>query len=184
VTSHAQNDEPRTISRRGIVRSGATLAWAVPAITMVTAVPAFAGSSCCALSVGDGHAAWRSGDLNYADITLDIHNDCSGDVTGLTVTLTICDVDGVTYSGMNPAGWVPVGKPNKNVDADGQGCYTLTYTSAATLAGGADVSPTFTFKTMAYTGQGNHRPAGTILAHVTAGDCTAQDSSIVLPKVG
>src|SRR6476469_3624522 len=67
VTSHAQNDEPRTISRRRIVRTGATLAWAVPAITMATAVPAFAGSSCCDLSA-DGDAAWRSDDLNYADV--------------------------------------------------------------------------------------------------------------------
>jgi hypothetical protein len=181
--NHAQNDEPRTISRRGIVRSGATLAWAVPAITMATAVPAFAGSSCCDL-YADGHAAWRSGELNYGDITLDIRNDCSGELTGLTVTLTVCDVDDVTYSGHTPSGWVPLGKPNKKLDADGQGCYSLTYTSPATLAGNADLTPTFTFKTTAYAGNGEHRPAGNILVHVTAGDCTAQDTDIVLPKVG
>jgi hypothetical protein len=185
VTSHAQNDEPRTISRRRIVRSGATLAWAVPAITVATSVPAFAGSECCDISFS-GSATWADGELNYIDIPLTISNGCSGAVTGLTVTLTICGVDKIVYSGSEylPAGWVQGAKANQTLTPDSNGCYTVTYTYAATLGGNATVNPTFRLKSKAYIGSGN-RPSGSITAHVAAGACTAaQDVSIVLPAVG
>ncbi len=185
MTSPAQNDEPRTISRRRIVRSGATLAWAVPAISVATAVPAFAGSECCDLTVS-GDASWADGELNYIDIPLTISNGCSGTVTGLTVTLTICGVDKVTYTGSEylPAGWVQAGKANQTLTADSNGCYTVMFTYAAALDGNATISPTFRLKSKGYVGSGT-RPSGSITAHVAAGACTAaQDVNIVLPQVG
>ena len=93
MTSPAQHEEPRSISRRRVVRTAATAAWAVPAIQLATAVPAFAASGCCNVSVA-GSAHWRADGLNYIDIPLDLSNGCNTSVTGLTVTLTICGAPG------------------------------------------------------------------------------------------
>lgn len=185
MTSHTQDQEPRLIGRRRIVRTAATVAWAVPAIQVATAVPAFAGSGCCNLSVS-GSAAWRSTGLNYIDIPLHVANGCGTSVTGLTVTLTICGVNDVTYSGEAylPAGWVQLGKGNKKLDADGNGCYTVTFTSAQSLGGNGSTDATFTLKSMAYVGSGNHRPAGTITAVVSTAGCSSAPVAIVLPQVG
>jgi hypothetical protein len=185
VTSHAHNEEPRAISRRRIVRSAATLAWTVPAIQVATAVPAFAGSGCCNLSV-DGSAHWVDGDINYIDVPLDLTNHCDTAVSGLTVTLTICGVDGITYSGSEklPAGWAQAGQGNKKLTPDGNGCYTLTFSSAQSLGGNSSTNPTFRVKTMAYVGNGNHRPGGTITAQVSTAGCSSAPVVIVLPQVG
>jgi hypothetical protein len=185
VTFHAQNDEPRTITRRRIVRTAATAAWAVPAIQVATSVPAFAASGCCSLSVG-GSAHWRDGELNYIDIPLDLTNGCATAVSGLTVTLTICGLDSITYAGTDflPAGWVQLGHGNKGLDADGSGCYTVMYTTGTSLDGNATTHPQFTVKTQAYVGAGNHRPAGTITAVVSTNGCTSSPVVISIPAVG
>jgi hypothetical protein len=185
VTSPVQNNEPRSISRRRVVRTAATAAWAVPAIQLATAVPAFAASGCCNVTVG-GTAHWRADGLNYIDIPLDLSNGCSTAVTGLTVTLTICGLKDITYSGAEflPAGWTQVGKPNKAMDPDGNGCYTVTFMSAQTLAGTTATHPQFTVKTMAYTGSGNKRPAGSITGVVSTAGCTSAPVAIAIPKVG
>lgn len=185
MTSPAQNHEPPAISRRRVVRTAATAAWAVPAIQVATAVPAFAASGCCSATVS-GSAHWRAGELNYIDIALDLVNACNTPVTGLTVTLTICDVEGITYSGDEylPDGWTQVGKPNKELDADGNGCYTVIYMTGQSLAAGTAMHPQFTVKTGAYTGSGNSRPAGTISAVVTTSGCTSDAQAISIPAVG
>jgi hypothetical protein len=185
VTSHAQDEEPRAISRRRIVRSAATLAWTVPAIQVATAIPAFAASGCCDL-LSTGSAQWRPGELNYIDIPLNIQNGCATAVTGLTVILTICGVEDITYTGSEylPAGWTQAGTANQGLDPDGSGCYTLAFTSAQILAGHGATSALFTVKTMAYTGSGNHRPAGSIIAQVSTAGCTSASVPIVLPQVG
>jgi hypothetical protein len=185
VTSHAQNDEPRTFGRRRVVRTAATLAWTVPAIQLATAVPAFAASGCCNVSL-TGSAHWREGELNYIDIPLDISNGCNGAVSGLTVMLTVCGLDQITYSGDEylPAGWTQIGKPNKTLDPDGSGCYTLTFTTGQTLDGNSTTHPQFTVKTMAYVGTGNQRPAGTITAVVSTAGCTSAPVVITVPQVG
>ena len=84
MTSPTHDHEPRTIDRRKLVRTGAALAWTVPAIQVAAAAPALAASGCCDLSVS-GTAGWRPGELNYIDIPLKITNGCSGAVSGLTV---------------------------------------------------------------------------------------------------
>ena len=185
MTSHAQNDEPRTISRRRVVRTAATAAWAVPAIQLATTVPAFAASGCCNVSL-TGSAHWRADGLNYIDIPLDLSNGCNTAVTGLTVMLTVCGIEDITYAGsefLSP-GWTQVGKGNKELDPDGSGCYTLTFVSGETLAGGSTTHPQFTVKTMAYIGSGNHRPAGTITAVVSTAGCTSSPIVIDVPQVG
>ena len=149
--------------------------------------PAFAASGCCDLSA-TGSAQWRPGELNYVDIPLSIQNGCATAVTGLTVILTICGVEDITYSGSDylPAGWTQAGKANEGLDPDGSGsgCYTLAFTSAQILAGQGATSAQFTVKTMAYTGSGDHRPAGSIIAQVSTAGCTSASVPIVLPQVG
>jgi hypothetical protein len=185
VTSHAQNDEPRTISRRRVVRTAATVAWTVPAIQVATAVPAFAASGCCNVSL-TGSAHWVDGELNYIDIPVDISNGCNTAVGGLTVTLTVCGLEDITYSGAEylPSGWTQVGKPNKELEPDGSGCYTLTFLSAQSLAGNSQTHPQFRVKTMAYVGSGSHRPVGTVTAVVSAEGCTSAPTVMTIPEVG
>jgi len=125
----------------------------VPAIQVATAVPAFAVSGCCDLTL-TGSAHWRTGDLNYIDIPLDISNGCNGAVTGLTVTLTICGIKDITYLGTDvlPTGWTQLGKANKKLDPDGNGCYTVTFVTAQSLGGHSATHPQFAVKTQAYVG--------------------------------
>ena len=185
MTSHAQNHEPRSVSRRRVVRTAATAAWAVPAIQVATAVPAFAASGCCNVTVA-GSAQWRANGLNYIDIPLDLTNGCNTAVSGLTVTLTVCGLQDVTYSGDEflPAGWTQLGKGNKPLAADGSGCYTVTFTTAQTLDGNEATHAQFTLKTMAYVGFGNHRPAGSIIAVVSTAGCTSAPQILSIPQVG
>jgi hypothetical protein len=182
VTSHAQNNEPRPISRRRIVRSAATLAWAVPAVQVATAVPAFAGSGCCSLTV-DGSAGWVSGDLNYIDVPLTITNACGTSVSGLTVTLYVCGLSELEYAGTNPVGWSHAGSANKSLTADGSQCFTVTYVSGLTLGANGSTSPTFRLKSKAYVGSGK-RPAGTITATVSTAGCSSPTTAMALPQVG
>lgn len=185
MNSPTQNQQPRAISRRRIVRTAATAAWAVPAIQIATAVPAFAASGCSSVTLG-GSAQWRTGGLNYIDIALDLTNSCNTAVTGLTVTLTICGLEDITYSGSEflPAGWTQVGKANKKLDADGNGCYTIVFMSGQTLAANTTTHAQFTVKTMAYVGSGDHRPAGMISAVVSSAGSTSAPQAIAIPQVG
>lgn len=183
MTSHEQNDaQPPTIGRRRIIRSAATVAWAVPAISIATAVPAFAGTGCCDVSL-TGSAQWRTGELNYFDIPVTISNGCSSTVSRLTLMLKICGLDDVTYTGTDflPSGWTQVGSGNKKLTPDGDGCYTLTFTSAVTLGANGSTSVTFTGKSKAY--QGGSRPAASVTAMLSAAGCTAVPVAIVLPAV-
>jgi hypothetical protein len=132
-----------------------------------------------------GSAQWRTGGLNYIDIALDLTNACNAAVTGLTVTLTICDLEDITYAGSEflPEGWTQVGAPNKTLDPDGNGCYTLVFVSGQSLAANAATHPQFTVKSKGYTGSGK-RPAGTISAVVSTAGCTSVPQAIAIPKVG
>jgi hypothetical protein len=183
VTSHTRADEqPRTIGRRRLVRSAATVAWAVPAIQVATAVPAFAAASGCSTAAATGSAQWRTGGLNYIDVALNLTNGCAAPVSGLTVTLTFCDLEDIAYTGYEtlPAGWTQAGQPNKDPQSS-QGCYTLTYTTAMTLNGQASTSPLFSVKSKGYSG--GQRPEGHITVVVSAGGVTSAPMTIVVPAV-
>jgi hypothetical protein len=185
MTSDDHTNQPRTITRRRIVRTTATVAWTVPMISMAATAPAFAGTGCCDVSLsGSGH--WRADGLNYVDIPLTITNGCSTAVTGLTVTLTVCGIQDVTYAGAEylPAGWTQVGKANAHLDPNGNGCYTLTFMTAQSLDGGSSTMPQFTVKSKAYIGTGNHRPAGMITAQVSSSSCSSLAVAIPIPQVG
>ncbi|WP_151081501.1 hypothetical protein [Nocardioides cynanchi] len=185
MTSVNSTAEPRRITRRRLVRTTATVAWTVPMIQIAATAPAFAGTGCCDISL-TGSARWRTGGLNYLDIPLSVVNGCSTAVTGLSVTLTICGIQDLTYSDTTnlPAGWTQLGKGNKHLDPDGNGCYTFTFMTAAPLAGNSSVAPVFTVKTMAYIGTGNHRPAGMITAQVSSSSCSSTAVVIAVPQVG
>ena len=64
---------------------------------------------------------------------------------------------------------------------DDDGCYTLTFVSAATLGANASTSPTFTAKSKAV--HGPHRPAGTVTAFVSTAGCAGAPVVIQLPAV-
>ena len=186
MTSHAQNDEPTSISRRRIVRTGAMLAWTVPAISVATAIPAFAASG-CSLGISGTTANWVDGELNYIEVPLSLSNQCNTPVTGLTVTLYVCGIKDVTYAGADPYlpwGWSQGAKGNKALTPDSNGCYTLVFTDGQALGANSTTNPTFRVKSMAYTGSGNHRPAGTITATVSANGYVSQTFVLQVPKVG
>jgi hypothetical protein len=184
VTTHTRHDQqPRTIGRRRLVRSAATVAWAVPAIQVATAVPAFAAASGCSTAAATGNAHWLADDLNYIDVALELTNGCATPVTGLTVTFVFCDLDDISYTGYEnlPAGWTQAGQPNKDPQSS-QGCYTLTYTTAMTLNGQASTSPILRVKSKGYIGGGT-RPEGHITVVVSAGGVTSSPITIVVPEV-
>jgi hypothetical protein len=173
----------RAISRRSVIKGAAHVAWAVPAIQVVSAVPAFAASG-CKIDV-TGSATWRSGEANYIDVLLSITNSGTVAASSLTVTLTICDLEEITYNGREdylPAGWTQAGDPNAPLEADGDGCYTLTYSTGTALPPNQTVTPKFTPKTQFY--KGNKRPGGTISVTVTSPQCGADDAALVLAPLG
>jgi hypothetical protein len=185
VTTPARDQQPTAIDRRRLVRTGATLAWAVPAISMATVAPAFAvASGCCHLTLS-GVGQWRPGDLNYLEVPLTIKNGCSTPVTGLTVVLTVCGINDIQWAGTDklPSGWTQGGQSNQPVTPDQNGCYKLTYVSAAPLAGNASTTPTFIIKSKGYIG-GGKRPAGTVTATVMTPGCTAPAITIDVAQVG
>lgn len=159
------------MDRRKLVRTGAMVAWAVPAITVATAAPSFAASGCCDLSIS-GMAEWEPGENNYIDVHVGIQNQCSTAVSGLTVTLLVCGIEDIVYNGDDhlPAGWTQAGEANKALTPDANGCYTLVYMYAGSLAGGGFTEPVFVPKTKAYSGP--HRPAGTVTVTVSSGGCS------------
>lgn len=173
------DDHPRAIGRRRLVR---TAAWTVPAISIATAVPAFAASGCCDVSL-TGTAGWRTGSLNYLDIPVTIANGCSSTLSGLTLALTICGVSDLTYADTTnlPSGWTQLGEGNKPLSADGNGCYTLTFMTPMTLGPNASTSVTFTAKSKAV--HGPNRPGGTVTAFVSTTGCQGAPVAISLAAV-
>jgi hypothetical protein len=185
VASHTHDDDQaRSISRRRIVRSTATMAWAVPAITVASAAPAFAGVSppppCCNLVV-TGSGAWETKEANYLDLHVTLTNGCSTAVTGLTLSLRFCDLKQMSYYDTSalPTGWTQGGKPNDIPPVDGNGCNVLTFSTTGSLGANSSVQLTFTTKTMFYKGQGK-RPGGTVTATLNSGTCFSTPASLVV----
>lgn len=171
------------IGRRRLVRTAATAAWAVPAIQVAAAVPAFAASGCGVTAAGT--AAWRSGGLNYLDTSLTLANDCGTALTGpLTVSLTYCVFDGIGYTPADHSGWTQVG----DAQVAQNGCTTLTFTTAQGLPSNGQVTVTFVAKTMSYDGSddgtpGEKRPAGTVTATLIGGGSPIAPVALPVAKV-
>jgi hypothetical protein len=185
VASHTHDDDQaRSISRRRIVRSTATMAWAVPAITVASAAPAFAGVSppppCCNLVV-TGTGGWRPKEANYLDFTITFMNGCATAVNGLTLSLRFCDLKEMSYYATDglPTGWTQGGNPGDTPTADSNGCNVLTFSTTGSLAGNTSVQLKFSTKTQYYTGN-RKGPAGTVTATVASGTCSSTPATIAI----
>jgi hypothetical protein len=53
------------LNRRTLIRTGTHVAWAVPAVAMVSPTPAFAASGLAALTLGGNPGTWSPGGLLF-----------------------------------------------------------------------------------------------------------------------
>ena len=135
---HLPPSEPRAhVGRRSLVRTGVTAAWAVPAITVAAAAPAFAACSGHADLTGSSHAtATRSGKTVTIKVTLD-----NGGATTSGLALSVSGPDVLhTLDQVSATGW-------STATAGGAGSQTLTSVATSQLACGATpAAVTFTIK--------------------------------------
>ncbi len=79
---------PRHLSRRTVLRTGAHLAWAVPAIQFASAAPAFAASPPGSLQITAASGTWNLAN-DYVNGSFRVTNNSpTHSTTGLQVTLT------------------------------------------------------------------------------------------------
>jgi hypothetical protein len=138
-------DAPRTISRRSLVKGAAHAAWVVPAVQVVSTVPAFACSN-------------PSGSFTFSNISASWvpHNRNSTDKWALELTVTItnttsCACDNPTVTIAAPDDW-GTDKPNDGTLSDHS---TPTY-SDGTWPAGAGKGP------LTYAGTGTFDKGGSI----------------------
>src|SRR5687767_14477544 len=99
------HDASPTISRRRLVKGAAAVAWTVPAIQMVSAVPAFATTGCVdnGIDVNNTRAQWTGSAGLRVDVTV-----CNYECAPTNVTMTVTfpfKMDHTTYS--TPNGEMP-----------------------------------------------------------------------------
>lgn len=143
---HSDDQADGRLGRRSLVRTGVTAAWAVPAITVAAAAPAFAACS--------GH-----GDLSGSS-----HGKPSRSQKDVTITVTLAN-SGATTSGLA----LSVSGPNSLHTLDqvsatsgwssasasgGGGALTLTTVATAQLVCGGPAT-TFTFKVRLHSNAAN-----------------------------
>jgi subtilisin-like proprotein convertase family protein len=141
--------ESQGISRRTLVKGAAHAAWVVPAVQVVSAVPAFAAS--CGIKVsGSASNPGKSGKLT---VTLTIEH------TGLnTLSITLAPSGMSNISWKTQAGWQRTG--------DTGGTVTYTWTGSSSIPN--PVSATFTADA---TKGNNPAVTATISASSSAGTC-------------
>ena len=86
------------LNRRTLIRTGTHVAWAVPAVAMVSPTPAFAASGLAALTLGGNPGTWSPGGLLLLPArqrvvlsTFSVGNTGPAATTGLQVVLTLPD---------------------------------------------------------------------------------------------
>ena len=84
------------LNRRTLIRTGTHVAWAVPAVAMVSPTPAFAASGLAALTLGGNPGTWSPGGLLLLPArqrvvlsTFSVGNTGPAATTGLQVVLTL-----------------------------------------------------------------------------------------------
>lgn len=84
------------LNRRTLIRTGTHVAWAVPAVAMVSPTPAFAASGLAALTLGGNPGTWSPGGIPYSTAgrlvvlsTFSVGNTGPAATTGLQVVLTL-----------------------------------------------------------------------------------------------
>ena len=132
---HLPTSQPRAhLGRRSLVRTGVTAAWAVPAITVAAAAPAFAACSGQADVSGSTHGTpSRSGKTVMITVTL---SNSGGTTSGLMVAVSGPDALH-TLDQVSASGWT-------TASADSGGSQTLTSVAGADLGCGALTAFTFT----------------------------------------
>jgi uncharacterized membrane protein len=131
------SDSRAHLGRRSLVRTGVTAAWAVPAVTVAAAAPAFAACSGHSdLSQSSHGTASRSG--KTVTITLTLSN---GGATTSGLALSVSGPDTLhTLDEVSATGW-------STASAGGAGSLTLTSVATTQLVcGAAPTAVTFTVK--------------------------------------
>ena len=132
-----ETSEPagRQISRRTLVRAGATAAWTIPAVQIIAAAPAFATNCSCppdanafALALT---ATWvQQNDTKwFVKIAGTITNNSGAAVTSLTVCITVP----TTWSGVHSHSTT---KKDWDDSYSGSGSRTMVFTSSKTVPNG------------------------------------------------
>jgi len=130
---------PEGLQRRTVVKAGAHAAWAVPAITLATAAPAFAGSGTPSVSAsGVSGTVTGTGNNRSLDVASTIANTGDGATTSLTVTYTIT---GASLTFGAPTG-ISAGWSSSSTGGTGTATYVFTRTGTQ-LAGGDSVPLNF-----------------------------------------
>lgn len=112
---------PMQPSRRAMLKVGAHAAWAVPAIQIAAATPAFAASPTHAAVLSFTGDITRNGSNGHAKLTL--QNTGNGGVVDPTVTISGAGVDFTKPITTTSAGWTP-----------SVGAASVTFTHTGTLA--------------------------------------------------
>ncbi len=126
----------RYVSRRTLVRTGATAAWAVPVISVATAAPAMAAVS-GGLSVS-GSGSYANKNSTALPLTITVTNNRTSAASGCSVTVSF--PSGWTPSCTQPSGWtVSTGNAqthtfNSSAAIPGSGTTTFTSTFTVTSA--------------------------------------------------
>lgn len=77
------------LNRRTLIRTGTHVAWAVPAVAMVSPTPAFAASGLAALTLGGNPGTWSPAGRRVVLSTFSVGNTGPAATTGLQVVLTL-----------------------------------------------------------------------------------------------
>lgn len=129
------------LNRRTLIRTGTHVAWAVPAVAMVSPTPAFAASGLAALTLGGNPGTWSPGGLLVPALrrvvlsTFSVGNTGPAATTGLQVVLTLPNglVTASPLEAIAP-GWTANG-------TTGTGVVTFTADSQLPSGGSVDFKP-------------------------------------------
>lgn len=131
------------LNRRTLIRTGTHVAWAVPAVAMVSPTPAFAASGLAALTLGGNPGTWSPGGLlalrRVVLSTFSVGNTGPAATTGLQVVLTLPNglpnglVTASPLEAIAP-GWSATG-------TTGTGVVTFTADSQLPSGGSVDFKP-------------------------------------------
>lgn len=129
------------LNRRTLIRTGTHVAWAVPAVAMVSPTPAFAASGLAALTLGGNPGTWSPGGLLVPALrrvvlsTFSVGNTGPAATTGLQVVLTLPNglVTASPLEAIAP-GWSATG-------TTGTGVVTFTADSQLPSGGSVDFKP-------------------------------------------
>lgn len=129
------------LNRRTLIRTGTHVAWAVPAVAMVSPTPAFAASGLAALTLGGNPGTWSPGGIlfpasRYIVLSaFSIANSGPAATTGLQVVLTLPNglVTASPLDAIAP-GWSATG-------TTGTGVVTFTADNQLPSGGSLDFKP-------------------------------------------